>query len=327
MLALPSLAGAPAIYQGIGSDAIAAQCAIALAKKRPLVAPSHRKAPLEQMVFADTLKAWLDEQTKGLRVFDFSLHVATGHTDENIADSQLTIFVSNDPQEIWHQVWCLERRWKEIERAAPGLARSALFAIGQAHVWAMPIFTPDIGFGFAVHYHWRGEMDETDMLAEAADNGEDVGDLDIFRRADFDKAIPEEVTFPKILPRGKLERLAKRRGPVGTIAELTLGIVDAVRAARRHADKVDMTFSSGEDEGEALAFSIALRWNTKDPLPGLCDDHLEYVSQMGGNDTLGWFCLQPRQIPAWIAQMERRFAIIRLIDRLVPLIAVRQGSR
>lgn len=329
MLALPSLAGAPAVYQGVGRDAIAAQCALELARSRPLVEPRSGTAPLEQMAFADTLKAWLDEQCKGLRVFDFSIDANTGPADYRSADSALTIFLSNDPSEIWHQVWCLERRWKELERSAPGLAGSALFAICSAHVWSVPIFTPDIGLGFAVHYHWQGEDDETWVLKDLVEGGENADAIDIFRRADFDKAIPKEVTFPRLLSRPRLIRLARRRGTVGKIAELTRGIVDAVVTERRrqNREKVDMTFSAEYDDGEALAYALALRWNPRDPLAQLVDDHLEYVSQIGGSDSLGWFNLVPRQIPSWIAQMERRFAIVRMIDELVPLIATRQGRR
>lgn len=329
MLALPSLAGAPAVYQGVGRDAMAAQCALELARTRPLVEDGPPTlAALEHVVFGDTLKAWLDQQCKGLRVFDFSMHVLTGpwEGDPN-AENQITIFLSNDPQEIWHQVWWLEHRWRELERAAPGLAGSALFAIYSAHVWSVPIFTPYAGFGFAVHYHWQGEEDETEVLKEIAGEGQDTEEIDIFRRADFDKAIPKYVTFPKILPYRKLDRLARRKGTIGTIAELTRGIVESVRNERKRQrrEKVDMTFSSSYDDGESLAYALALRWNTKDPLPQLCDDHLEHVSQMGGNDTLGWFSIEPRQIRAWIAQMERRFAIVRLIDQLVPLIATKQS--
>lgn len=329
MLALPSLAGAPAVYQGLGRDAVAAQCALELARSRPLVEPRAGTAPLEQMAFADTLKAWLDQQCKGLRVFDFSIHAATGTgvSDESSTNNGVTIFLSNDPQEIWHQVWCLERRWKDLERAAPGLAGSALFAICSAHVWSVPIFTPDVGLGFAMHYHWQGEEDETWILKEMAENDRQAEGIDMFRRADFDKAIPKHVTFPKLLSRRKLARLARRSGTVGTIAELTHGIVDAVMAERKHQrhEKVDMTFSSDYDDGEALAYALAIRWNPADPLAQLVDDHLEYVSQIGGTDALGWFNLVPREIPAWIRQMERRFAIVRLIDQLVPLIAVKQN--
>lgn len=327
MLALPSLAAAPAFYQSVGRDAVAAQCALELARTRPLIEPRAGTAPLEQMAFADTLKAWLDQQCKGLRVFDFSIHVSTGNgvSDESSTSNLVTIFLSNDPQEIWHQVWCLERRWKDLDRAAPGLAGSALFAVCSAHVWSVPIFTPDIGLGFAMHYHWQGEEDETWILKDIAEDGREG--VDMFRRGDFDKAIPKHVTFPKLLSRRKLDRLARRTGTVGTIAELTRDIVEAVMAERKRQrrEKVDMTFSSDQDDGEALAYALALRWNPADPLAQLVDDHLEYVSQIGGNDTLGWFDLEPRQIPAWIAQMERRFAIVRLIDQLIPLIAVKQS--
>jgi PRTRC genetic system protein F len=331
MLAFPSLAGAPAVYQGVGRDAIAAQCALELARSRPLVEDGPETlAPIENVVFADTLKAWLDQQCKGLRVFDFSIHVSTGTgaSDESSTNSGVTIFLSNDPSEIWHQVWCLERRWKDLERAAPGLAGSALFAICSAHVWSVPIFTPNVGLGFAVHYHWQGEDDETWVLKEITEDGQDAGEIDIFRRADFDKAIPKQATFPKILSRRKLARLARRGGAIGKIAELSRSIVVAVMAEhkRQRREKIEMTFSNDyDDDGQALAYALALRWNPTDPLAQLTDDHLEYISQIGGSDTLGWFSLQPRQIPAWIAQMERRFAIVRMIDELVPLIATRQS--
>jgi len=280
-------------------------------------------------VFADTLKAWLDEQCKGLRVFDFSIHVSTGTgvADESSTNNMVTIFLSNDPQEIWHQVWCLERRWKDLERAAPGLAGSALFAVRSAHVWSVPIFTPDVGLGFAMHYHWQGEEDETWILKEFAEEGREAEGIDMFRRADFDKAIPKYVSSPKMLARRKLDRLARRNGTIGTIAELTGDLIYAVRTEhkRQRHEKVDMTFSSDDDDGEALAYALAVRWNPTDPLAQLVDDHLQYVSQIGGNDTLGWFTLQAGQIPSWIAQMERRFAIVRLIDQLVPLIATKQS--
>lgn len=329
MLALPSLAGSPGFYQGIGRDAVAAQCALELARSRPLVESRTSTAPLEQMAFADTLKAWLDEQCKGLRVFDFSIDVSTGTgiSDESSSNNVVTIFLSNDPHEIWHQVWCIEPRWKDLERTAPGLAGSALFAIYSAHVWSVPIFTPYVGLGFAVHYHWQGEDDESFVLEELAEQGQDTTEIDIFRRADFDRAIPKQVTFPELLSRRKLAPLARRRGTIGKIAELTRSIVDVVAAERKRQprEKLEMTFANDyDDDGQALAYALALRWNPTDPLAQLTDDHLEYVSQIGGSDTLGWFNLKPGQLPAWIAQMERRFAIVRMIDELVPLIATRQ---
>jgi len=325
MLALPSLAGTPAVYQGIGRDAIAAQCALELARVRPLVEPKRGSHAIEHTALVESLRVWLEKQCKGLRVFDFNLRVASGVN----ADNPVTIFISNDPPEIWHQVWCLERRWNDLERAAPGLAGSALSAVCAAHVWSVPIFTPDIGLGYAMHYHWQGEEDETEILKEIASGNDPVGGIDMFRRADFDRAIPKHVTYPKALPRRELNRLARRKGTVGTIADLTRSMADAVREEyrRQRREKVDMTFSSDDDEGTALGYALAIRWNSKDPLAQLCDDHLEYMGQIGGTEALGWFDLHPTQIPAWIAQMERRFAIVRLIDRLVPLIATRQDRR
>lgn len=340
MLALPDICAAPRAYTTAQSNPLAAEMALALAGDGEIPAPRAKRGALELDVLRGQLADWRDRRLAGMKFIRPSLHLALNQspsewTGLEDAASAYTLFVGNANEDFFSAVWRLERRWRALQAVAPGLAPAALNAIEHAARHSFPVYTPGTALCWASMNWWMGEEDERDVLAEyRSEEGEDApAPDDMPTRAWLDKLLPPMVTMPRSsLERSGLERLARRQSDAGEIARLVLAIQAACSAAHRREKqerrrrKNRIEFASQDEGGfTALGFAAALCWNARDPMFRIFDDCANSKADGEGcNESYGWFVgTGGHRLPEILAELDHCFAIARLIDRLLPLIATR----
>lgn len=333
MIALPSLAGAPRAVSQAKSDPLAAKCALRLAAPGPIASVRADKAPLEHLALVRELTAWLVNAARSLEIFQPALRVQLGVASPcgcaaNAAEP-IIVWIANQSWDPVGERWYLERRYRLIEREAPGLGRTALEVLDRADFGAVPVYMPRTALGFAQYTYWLGEADETYVLANWEDVEEDekrsadeiAEEHGVVRRAWFDKALPPEVSTPRrVLKEADLERIARRPGDAGALARKVLLLQHASKGKPR------FTLHRGEpDFAEAVGYGAALRWNAKDPMFRAFDDYTNYIYEGGNSDVSeawGWFVLKgPQELRALLDHLEERFARARIIEEIIMLLA------
>lgn len=332
MITLPSLAGIPRVLAPSRKDRLAARYALALAPAGPIAhkaqKSSKRAYTLEQAALVREVEAWLQKAVAGLQIFRPGVQVAMGVPPADCpcrakAKDPITIWLGNSDGSPWDSRWTLERRWREIERRHKGLAQTALAALDAATWYGIPVLTPHLALGFASYAWWAGEMDERYVLEEwhnvedPAEDGEEH-DHGVPRRAWFDKALPVEASQARPIVR---ERTLQWQGELGRqILELRAALKAAKRRRRGRHD-----FHTQADEVWCVGFGATLRWNTKDPIPRVWDDHANGLFESYHvEEQWGWLiAAEPRDLPVLLGEIESRFALARLQEKLILSIAER----
>ncbi len=338
MLALPILAAVPRTYTTAATSPLAAQLALELAGKGEL--PALRKiddAP-ELRALERQLEDWIAPKLEGMKFIRPRVHLALNHdpNETGEAEDAYTLWIGNGDEDYLGTVWLMERRWRALEASQPGLAAAALNAIGHAGGHSFPVYTPGHALDWASSLYWHGETDERYALEEYRGmEGEDAPVPDeMVTRAQIDKALPPAVTMPRSqLKERDLHRCARtgRHGDNFDIARLVLAINAACKAAHRRDKeaarrKVNLDLQSQDENGFcAVGFACCLRWNQRDPRFRIFDDHGNYLAEdQGTSNEYGWIVgAGARQLPAILDALGHCFAIARLIEDLLPLVATR----
>lgn len=329
MLALPSLGAVPRAYTTGARSVLAARLALAIAGNREPQCPPRRVASIEIDVLQAELQAWLARMNADGSFIRPRMHLAlnAGPLDYHgpgEQDDVYTLWILPTGPGVIGDQWTLERRWKALERVAPGLASAALDAIERAGRHSFALYTPGMAEYFACNAWWYGSDDEAEVLL----NHEDEEDApDVPTRAWFDQVLPRCATHAHGIARARLEHYAHRRDDAGKAARLVAELQADARAADRRKDDFDFDFESQDDGGfRALGLAATLRWNARDPMLRLFDDYAEQASSEGADDALGWFTLESAaDLPKLLAQLERMFATARRIERLIQLVATRHA--
>jgi PRTRC genetic system protein F len=338
MLALPALPSIPRAYTSATTNPLAAQMALALAGDAELPALSRKDAP-EIAALERQLADWLARQNAQMKFLRAGVHLALNQrangweTDDQRAPDAYTVVLRNHDEEYFGSVWHLEWRFRALEAAAPGLAGAALNAITHAGAHSFHVYAPAQAEYWASYVWWHGCDDESEALAEyRAMEGEDAEPPeDLPTRAAFDKALPRAVTRPRSkLKAADLERIGRRRDRAGEAARGVLAIDEACKAAHRRTKAAERSKrppfdleSSDEDGFTAMGAMCALRWNARDPMFRVFDDYGNLHAQDAGTtDAIGWIAGEgAKDLPALLESLEHRFAIARLVEALLPLIA------
>lgn len=328
MLTLPSLAGVPGMYNTPAKDGgqLCAQYALAVAGKGPLaplkIPPAAAAA---STLLARDLSAWADRMSDKLRYLKLKVHLSIGSVpDSEEQDATAALFLVSKESNVIGSVWQLEHRWRALERLAPGLAETALEAITfNSYHGAIPAYTPREALALASWVIWRGEEDESELIAELKQEGGKPEDYeDIFTRAKFDRAIPTNVSDPaKRWTQNQLEQRAAKSGKVAEIARLVLEVREKIARVPRKTWFHRHDASSGED---AVQFAYAIRWNGRDPMFWIFDDWANMQSQEGFHEVLGWVTSEgPHDFKQVLAALELRIESQAAIERLLPFIATK----
>ena len=317
-ISLPRLDGVRQRYSAVGVDCLAARCALELVDQLP-VQPQRSQQYFEQATLTAMLESWLAVQCRGLRVQDPVIKIVTGRTafePHEPDDARIYVHVGNRGWNCWHSQWHLQPAWEALERSVPGLARTALAVLEHASPHALYLYTPLIAASNAERFwDWQEDTDE----------GRDP-DPDALTREQFRAAIPEAVSSAReVLRVPQLERLARRRDNAGQVARQVLELRAAVKRECRRRDRVELHHGEEGFGAECLGWAVTLRWNGRDPMERIYHDYGQSCSENDGYFESFFFAkFEPGELRDWMRDMERRFAVARLVDGLVPLIATSQ---
>lgn len=341
-LTLPQLGAARSGFCVNPGDANAAQAVLALHKAGrfdPGALHPSRVFPGALTLMQGTFERWIRTMQDLFEDASFSLAVGVGagsaitNWDAARADEArpiLEIVIGNQGGYPIGMGWILKRRYEAIERAVPGLGRTALAMIGLAGGRGLPLWTPWAALDGAMFAYWGGCDNEREWIADITDAGEDPDDIEIFRRADFDAAIPADVSAPReVLKRAELERLTRgrTRKDAARIAGLCLEIRAACRKERRSANFEDF-MPDRMHETAQLHHLASVRWSKNDPTFRIFDDWANPAYENGeAIEAYGWHevPIESAALKAWFAGMERTFQIAALGQQLLALIAEREA--
>lgn len=338
-LALPQLGVAPAQLAVNPGDALAAKAALALheaGRFDPGALHPARPFPGALALIRGAFQRWLLGVQAQFDDARFSLAVGVGAgsainedflpVSADKAAQRFEIVLGNHGGTPFQSCWILKRRYESVERAVRGLAGTALFWIGRAGGYGLPLWTPWRALDGAMWAYWAGCDDEREYLEQMVGEGEETDHLDMFTRAQFDAAIPAHIAAPReLLRRPALERLARSRvkKTAARIAQLCLEI----RAECRRDDKDDEWqgfIPDREHEVVHLHHLAAVRWTNDDPSLRIFDDWANPAYETGeAIEAYGWHevPVEPASLKAWFAGMERTFRIAALGQQLLALIA------
>jgi PRTRC genetic system protein F len=335
MIALPELDSVPRRLNAALINPLAARCSLALAGDGPIYPPRREVQGLEIDTLQAQLQRWLTGAVAEFEIFDPRIHIALGQApdsgEDRTPESDLySVWLGPQDEDLVGSVWCLERRWNELEKAAPGLAPAALIALEHAGKHSLPLYTPSVAFYFACYAWWWGEEDEKETLSQYREERDEpmaAAPDDMPTRAWLDKVLPPAVTMPRTrLGRQALERLARRGGELGAVARNVLELQQLSVTAHRR--KSEFSFESSDDEGFlAASFAATLRWNARDPMFRAYDDHTnEAANNAGVEEAYGWFVMDSaKELPALLKEIERYFQLARAVEKLIPLVSTRQN--
>lgn len=342
-LTLPRLGAARPRYAVNSCDATAAKAVLALHKAKrfdPGALHPARAFPGALALIEGAFTRWISTVQQAFDGVSFRVGVGVGAGSmiddwdtvrAAAAGEILQIVIGNRLDDPFGATWILKRRYQAIEREQPGLARTGLHTLQLAHRHGLPLWTPAIALDAASWAYWAGCDDEREYLAQMRIEGEDPDDIEIFRRADFDAAIPAEVSHPKqVLKRAVLDRLsidARRRPKVARIAALCLEIRAACLNDAKRTDYREF-IPDAMHETARLHHVACVRWSADDPMYRIFDDWANPAYEAGeALEAYGWHevPIEPAAITAWFAGVERGFRIAALGQQLLALIAERES--
>jgi len=342
MLALPSLAGIPPAIQAASLNSTAARMALEILPRRAPFTPPKRSGSFEVRVLEQLVRDRLHDKIEDLAalgVFDIRIDL---HTSVDIASWELPttapadrcaiVMMSNRSGNYLDGAWTLERRWKQIEARAPGLAASALHTLDQANRHGLSLYTPEAAHYYCSYMQWQGENDERYALENYFDDASDLSDDEIEEKAHdaglwtrkaFDRAIPPEVHTPKCLPAAQLARLARGRGETAEIAKAVVALRARMRNLR--GKRSDPHMESGYNaEPLAFGYGAAVRWNRDDPALEFFDDYGQAHGQDGAVEPVhGYYLYEPGKLDRILQLIAQRVTVAGPASDLLHMIATR----
>lgn len=186
---------------------------------------------------------------------------------------------------VWPGEWpvrYMKRRCEALERAHRGLAETALCDLEAGLRATVDCLTPHYALNrCASMAHWSGEQNELEALNNIREAGEREEDVDLYRRGEFFRAVPQWVVEAKRrVPQARLERVARGAGIPAKVAAATLALRKAGRAADRAYRYHDFDHPV-QDEMHAVGVAGALRWSEDDDCARLFDDFMDSMANSG----------------------------------------------
>jgi len=318
----------PAVYTTATESRVAARCALLIAPKGQIAAIPGRKAPLEFAQLERALHGWMENATRGLEIFRPKAHLCVDRSPAcectERTEQPMSLWLINRDGEPWNSRWRMDRRWKDLQKAAPGMPAAALEALRIASALGLPIYTPHVALSYCSWHHWLGEDDETWALKEweegmTVEKAEAQG---FPTRRWLEKQLPPLASeYRRGISRARLARSGQRRDVARAILELYAAI--KANGPPRGAN----SFHRDDDEHVCIGFGLSLRWNEDDPMDRLYDDYANSMFESHHVEShYGWFPVcKPAQLTATLEAVRRRFSIARAAEKLIHLIAERSG--
>jgi len=328
VIALPSLAQAPAVYATASQHAQAARCALLLAPEGPIAPAGSSKKPAELAQLERFLHAWMEKATRGLEIFQPALHLvldrAPGCACVANAHQPMSLWLRNRDGDAWNTSWRLDRRWAVLQKSAPGMPAAALEALHAASRAGLPIYTPHESLGHCSWQHWVGENDERFAL----ENWDEGMTPEKAEAEGFPTRRWLEASLPPIAKANRRAmsrmRLEQDWGPHRDVARAIIGVLDAVKAHK--PPKGAASLHDHEDDLWCVGYGVTLRWNEADPMGRLFDDFANGLFEaFEVQETYGWLPIADaeRHLLPTLAAIEGRIAVARAAEKLIRLIAER----
>ena len=270
------------------------------------------------------LQAWLNQRLGELHCLELSFVLILRSTPET---ARSFMYAQPEPApeaEIrWFAtcgLWPVGRALQALEQVHPGLGATALTAFDE-HSGVLPVFTPRDALEVCREFHWYGEEDESEALAdcETDDERRELAQ-EMVTRAKLDAAFPKWATeFHTKRPKLEARQLRK----LGRCAQASRvrDVIDTL--LKLQAVRVQPDFDAQED-GWFTGHAALLAWQEDDLSTRLYDDYCNYAAESESSDTIG---LHPfdldncASLQKWGQAMKPHFVCIRLLDRLIELLS------
>lgn len=226
------------------------------------------------------------------------------------------------------QEWPIGLGLQALEAALAGLGRTILQVLREGCAQVYPLFTPDIACDAARYVYWCGE--DSEDIALDMHCGDDEQEREAMRSEILTRAMLDQC-YPKWAQQW-MGRSAKRRCGAGNLRVAVASITDP-RLRQIVADAVALSrLRFKEDtfrpdiEGEYIGFGAVLSWVEGDVTTRIYDDLLQIAQQGECCERMGELRIaldDSAALGAWLRAMRPRFKAIRLIDRLIHQLSVR----
>jgi PRTRC genetic system protein F len=256
------------------------------------LAHQHLPNPLAEWQLSFTDDACNDEHEGHLGAYD------TGGPDPVGA-----IILTHNNQHIVHRV--IGPSILKLENQRPGLGQTVLCHLHDAYSVTCQALDPVDGFHWCSYQYWQGEEDESQRLEEELANNEDymqrdgkpfnreatIKELNIFKRSDYDSAIPPQFGSrfshtPRLSER-ELVRHSALRTPHSAIITATLDIIPLLKRLRRKYKNRRLDERGKFERVRTECTPYLLRWHcnqahtSQDPLAQVYDDTMNEFFQAG----------------------------------------------
>lgn len=288
----------------------------------------------------DAIQKWVVSHTGDLELFDFSLEISPELSqlehamyDEDAESfhkmiqsefGQHPMFLSIEPGSL--PMMYIGKILQDIEANVDGLGRTAYYWLATCGAKILDVYTPWRGSYLAEMTWWYHQDNQEDFVEEISQYYED--DEESMEQAmelspdSWRAAFPKWVTdIENTLSEAELISIANN-----TENSLESQVAKVVLELIKHQDAelpdVRMT------ELDSVYMGMYLHWQEGDMSGRLIDDHLQQLSEMGGEgylETLGISPIpsKPFQFRQWMARMEKGWIQLKNIEQLVKLIGTR----
>jgi PRTRC genetic system protein F len=213
------------------------------------------------------------------------------------------IILTHNNQDIVHRV--IGPAILKLEKHRPGLGQAVLCHLHGAFSLSCYALDPISGIQWCSYQYWQGEEDEKMRLEEELANNEDymerggkpfdreatIKDLNIFKRSDYDSAIPPQFgsrfSHTPQLSERELVRHSALRTPHSAIIKATLDIIPLLRRVRRKYGQRHLDDKRKFERVRTECTPYLLRWHcnasrtSQDPLAQVYDDTMNEFFQSG----------------------------------------------
>ena len=281
------------------------------------------KTPARDIV-AKALSAWASKHCADIRTMDgFKLFAALDVDSLMISD-----YYGNDEDidQKWFVALCSEQTQKyfnvkekieALEKAYPGLGRTAVFYAEQASFRTIQMFSPSAGLYHGSHLYWCGVETDED-LKEEMEAGEAELDEEAFLPSQYKAAFPALFFTGRCLKQDVLQTIAAGNDEAAEVARVVLSIknLDGKKAA--------LPGMSGFDAEPAFFSCFMGIGGEPDMLSRVLDDFYQMANECadhyGELHGVATVSFDKRAFRKWRAEMEKGFALYTQLDRLMHLI-------
>lgn len=166
------------------------------------------------------------------------------------------------------------KKVEEIEAQRPGLGKSIVALLNRA-TCRIGVFnvTPAYALEVCSYIKWRGDEDESELLAELEDEGISAEDADVFTKAEFYTNLPEWATSMSIpWTIDQVREACAELGDISTVAKAMLPLMEKLDDEGRYAHSVHGGFDNVDP-------TLMIRWGEDDNIYRLYDDAYQYFCE------------------------------------------------